>query len=74
MRPQRFRLKVDAPAGIALVGGERIIDAPAEEVLNLPLTLSAPAGARGKQAVTFQVERVDGKAREDVASTFFGPM
>lgn len=74
VRPQRFRLTVEAPAGIALVGGERIIDAPAEEVLNLPLTLSAPAGAHGKQAVTFQVERVDGQAREDVASTFFGPM
>jgi polyferredoxin len=74
VNPQRFRLKVDASAGIALVGGERIIDAPAEEVLNLPLTLSAPAGAHGKQAVTFQVERIDGEAREDVASTFFGPM
>ena len=36
------------------------IDAPAEQVLNLPLTLSAPAGVRGKHAVTFQVERVDG--------------
>ncbi|HEY5781720.1 MAG TPA: 4Fe-4S dicluster domain-containing protein [Lysobacter sp.] len=74
VKPQRFRLKVQAPTGIALVGGERIIDAPAEEVMNLPLTLSSPAGTRGKQAVTFQVERVDGKAREDVASTFFGPM
>jgi hypothetical protein len=36
--------------------------------------LSAPEGVRGKQAVTFHVERVDGAANADVASTFFGPM
>jgi polyferredoxin len=72
--PQRFRIRVEAPAGVALVGGEQVIDAPAEKVLNLPLTLSAPAGVHGKQTVTFRVERADGGARADVQSTYFGPM
>lgn len=71
---QRFRIRLDAPAGIALVGGEQLVEAPAEQVLNLPLTLSSPAGVRGKHDITFIVERADGSARADVASTFFGPM
>ncbi|RDY68736.1 4Fe-4S binding protein [Lysobacter soli] len=72
--PHAFRIRVQAPAGIELRGGPQTVNADAEQVLNLPLVLSAPEGVRGKQAVTFHVERVDGTANADVASTFFGPM
>ncbi|UNK48782.1 4Fe-4S binding protein [Lysobacter sp. S4-A87] len=79
VKAQRFRLTVQAPAGIALVGsgtsgGTQVIDAPAEQVLNLPLTLSSPKDVRGKQEIVFKVQRIDGAAQADVPSTFFGPM
>jgi len=72
--PRSFRIHVDAPAGIELRGGPQTVDADAEQVLNLPLVLSAPSGVRGKQEVTFRVERADGAASTTVPSTFFGPM
>ena len=73
-KPQRYRISLVAGYGIAMPGGERTINASAEEVLNLPLTLSAPDTLHGKNAVTFKVEAVDGSARESVPSSFFGPM
>jgi len=72
--PRTFRIRIEAPPGIELRGGPQTVDADAEEVLNLPLVLSAPSGVRGKQEVTFHVERADGTANATVASTFFGPM
>ncbi|HEY0504906.1 MAG TPA: 4Fe-4S dicluster domain-containing protein, partial [Lysobacter sp.] len=74
VQPHSFRISVQAPAGITLVGGEQTVRANAEQVSNVPLVLSAPAEVRGKQAVTFRVERLDGAARADVESSFFGPM
>ena len=74
VKPRRYRIWLLAPPGIVLSGGERTIDAAAEEVLTLPLTLSGPNTVRGKQAVTFEVEALDGQARESVPSSFFGPM
>jgi cytochrome c oxidase accessory protein FixG len=75
----KFRLTLQAPAGITMVGnnitaGTQVIDAPAEQVLNLPLTLSSPKDVRGKQEIVFKVQRIDGAAQADVPSTFFGPM
>lgn len=74
IEPQSFRISVQAPAGITLVGGEQTVRASAEQVSNLPLVLSASDEIRGKQPVTFRVERLDGAAQADVESTFFGPM
>ena len=72
--PQRYRISVVAAPGIELAGGDRTITALAEEVLTLPMTLSAPDDLHGKQAVTFEVEALDGQERESVPSSFFGPM
>ena len=74
VKPQQYRITVEAPQGIGLVGGTRTVDAPAEQVLNLPLTLSAPDDVHGKHEVTFKVEASDGSSRENVPSSFFGPM
>ncbi len=74
VKPQQYRISVQAPQGIGLVGGTRTVDAPAEQVLNLPLTLTAPDGVHGKHEVTFTVEATDGSSRENVPSSFFGPM
>jgi polyferredoxin len=72
-RPQRYRIELDAASQIALLSGERKVNAAAEEVLSLPLTLSAPGSLRGKHPVTFRVETVDGSTRQLVSSNFFGP-
>lgn len=74
VKPRAFRISVQAPAGITLVGGEQTIRAGAEQVSNLPLVLTAPDDIHGKHGVTFRVERLDGTAQADVESTFFGPM
>jgi polyferredoxin len=74
VQPHAFRISVQAPQGIELVGGKQTVDAGAEQVVNVPLTLSASDDVRGKQAVTFHVERADGAARTRVESSFFGPM
>ncbi|MFA6986250.1 MAG: 4Fe-4S dicluster domain-containing protein [Arenimonas sp.] len=73
-KPQRYRISLQAPGGIVLAGGERTIEAAAEEVLSLPVSLSAPDSLHGKQTVTFKVETLDGQARRSVPSSFFGPL
>ena len=79
VQAQDYRIHIIAGAGIELVGGERTVSADAEEVLDLPLTLSAPAATRGIQSVRFEVEAVDTKAsngrnvHKSVRSNFFGP-
>lgn len=72
--PHTFRITLQAPAGIVLRDGELTVEAQAEQVANLPIVVSAPQDVRGKQAVTFRVQRTDGAAQTDVPSTFFGPM
>ncbi len=74
VQPRSFRISVQAPRGITLVGGAQTVDAGAEEVSNLPLVLSASDEVKGKQTVTFRVERLDGAAQANVESSFFGPM
>lgn len=71
---QRYRISLVASSGLALSGGERTVDAAAEEVLALPLTVSASATVHGKQAVTFNVETLDRQVQKSVPSNFFGPM
>ena len=74
VEPQRFRVSVNGGSDVSLVGGAQIVNASAEQVINLPLVLSSPDDVKGKREVTFHVERLDGEARADVPSTFFGPM
>jgi cytochrome c oxidase accessory protein FixG len=60
--------------GIAIAGLGQPVHADAEEVLSLPLVLSAPATVMGRQDVVFTIRSEDGGASETVDSTFFGPM
>ncbi len=73
VEPRSYRIRVVAGTGIELVGGERIVPAAAEEVLDVPLTLSAPASAHGIQAVRFDIQATDSSASKSVDSNFFGP-
>jgi polyferredoxin len=60
--------------GVALRQLDQPIRAEAEEVLSLPLVLTAPASVKGRQDVVFTVRSEDGSASETVDSTFFGPL
>jgi polyferredoxin len=73
LQAQRFRVQVTGPQGVALVGGPQTVQAQGEEVLTLPVTLSAPDSLHGRHDIGFIVERVDGAASETVVSSFFGP-
>ena len=73
--PQRYRVRVEAGEDIALSGGVIEVSAAAEEVLEVPLLLSADDDVEGKHEVTFVVDTVgDDAARQRVPSSFFGPL
>jgi cytochrome c oxidase accessory protein FixG len=75
-RAHDYRITIDSDvAGIALQDDAgQAVHASAEQVLTLPLVVSAPAGVSGRHELQFQVESVDGKASETVDSSFFGPV
>ena len=45
-----------------------------QKVLTLPVTVTAPAGTRGRAPLKFTVESGDGRVRKSVDSSFFGPI
>ena len=70
----RYRVRVEAnAAGIAVQGGDALVEAGAEQVVSLPVVAVAPAGTRGRHEIRFVVEQADGDARKTVDSSFFGP-
>ncbi|NOT87844.1 MAG: 4Fe-4S binding protein [Lysobacter sp.] len=72
--PKEYRIRVDGPRDITLRAEHTVVTAHAEEVLSLPMTLRAPEDdMEGRHAVKFVVEAVDGSAREEVPTSFFGP-
>jgi len=73
-KPQTYALEVEsAVAGIVLDTPSGSIAAKEDEVLSVPLVLSAPATVRGRNEVRMIVRNTDGSASETVDSTFFGP-
>ncbi|KAF1709258.1 cytochrome c oxidase accessory protein CcoG [Pseudoxanthomonas kalamensis DSM 18571] len=64
-------LETSAP-GIALRDNEANVSVAAGQVLSAPVVLVAPAGTDGRHEVRFVVE--GGGAREEIDSSFFGPM
>jgi len=69
-----YRLSLEgAASGMTLPDDLRQVDVEAEQVLSLPVVVSAPAGTTGRRALSFHVERIDGKSSKQVDSSFFGP-
>src|SRR3546814_17166838 len=60
--------------GITLREMQQPVSAQPEEVLSVPVVLSAPASVKGLQDVVFTIRSVDGQDSDTVESTFFGPM
>lgn len=75
--PQDYRVRLDAPGTdartFALGGLPATVHADAEQVLSLPVTVSAPGGTTGKRDLKLIVESADGKIREVIDTRFFGP-
>ncbi len=71
---QSYRVEVEAGAGIELAGGPQIVPAGAQEVLSIPLVLSAPASTQGRHAARFRIVSIDGTNDTTVDSSFFGPV
>jgi len=62
----------DEPAGATLQGLPERIEAPAGEVIAVPLLVRAPPGTRGRNPLTFVVASGEAPAKE-TASSFFAP-
>jgi len=73
-RAQSYRVEIESGAGIALAGGTQVVQAEAQQVLSLPLVVTAPANTRGRQALSFRIDSTDGTSSETVDSSFFGPL
>ncbi|MBB5207114.1 4Fe-4S dicluster domain-containing protein [Chiayiivirga flava] len=70
---RRYRVTLQSGSGVELGGGAFDVDAGAEQVLTLPLSLAAPATVTGRHDVVFVVESSDGTVRKTVESSFFAP-
>ena len=74
-RAHRYRVVLESDtAGITLAGGDRQVEADAEEVLSLPLVATAPSSVAGRHAIRIRVEREDGVSTKIVESSYFGPI
>jgi cytochrome c oxidase accessory protein FixG len=70
----RYTISLEgAASGMTLAEDVRQVEVAAEQVLSLPVVVSAPAGTHGRQPLRFQVERSDGQSSKQVDSSFFGP-
>ncbi len=72
-RAYRVTLASNVP-GVILRGGDQTVHADPGQVLSLPVVVRAPATLKGRHAVQFIVESVDGRSTKSIDSSFFGPM
>jgi polyferredoxin len=67
-------LETDIAGMVLAKGSPATVKADAEQVLSLPLDVSAPEEVSGRHQIRFVIESVDGKTRKTVDSSFFGPL
>jgi cytochrome c oxidase accessory protein FixG len=73
-RPQQYRIELESTTpGIVLRGGTQSAQADAAQVISLPVEVTAPATVQGRHDLRFVIESADGKTRQVVDSSFFGP-
>ena len=73
-RAQTYRVEIEAAPGIALAGGPMLVRTAAQQLLSVPLVVTAPAATQGRQALRFRIQSTDGTSTETVDSSFFGPL
>ena len=72
-QPQTYTITLQAPDGLVLQNGTQTVPTTAEQVLSLPLTVTANGKVAGKREIVFVVESADGKSRREIDTSFFGP-
>ena len=71
---QEYRVTlISKTPGIVLREGPQTVQAQAAQVMSLPVEVTAPATTLGRHELQFVIESSDGKIREVVDSSFFGP-
>lgn len=71
---REFRIRIEGSDALVLVDAVGVHAAAAEEVLTVPVTVRAPAGAiKGRQDMVFVVESTDGTLSRREETRFFGP-
>lgn len=70
-RDQRYRISLKAPQPEIRLA-PREVDVAAGRVQEVPITVHAPAGVRGRHRVYFHVVEVGGQVQREVESSFFG--
>ena len=71
----RYRVTLETTTpGIVLREGEQTAQANAQQVLSLPLRVTAPDSVRGRHEVVFHIENLDGSSKETIESSYFGPL
>jgi len=75
-RDQRYRIRIESTLEqLDFKGGAPVLDVPSQAIASFPLIIETPAGAiHGRHAIRFVVESEDASAREEIDSSFFGPM
>jgi len=73
---QRYRITLESALDtLYFKGGAPVLDVPAQAIISFPLIVETPAGdIHGRHAIRFVVESEDASAREEIDSSFFGPM
>ncbi len=69
-----YRVSVEGEANGLSLHPVAPVTVQAQQVAELPLTVSGPASARGRHDLQVVVTSLGGDTRADVDTTFFGPM
>jgi polyferredoxin len=72
--PHRYRVRVEGLDDLVVSTEGDDIQAAAQQVLSLPVTVSAPEDTHGRHQIRFHVETTDGSVSKTVESSFFGPL
>jgi len=75
-RDQHYRIRIESPLdALGFKDGAPVLNVPSQAIVSFPLIVHIPAGDfHGRHAIRFVVESEDGSAREEIDSSFFGPM
>ncbi len=73
--PRTYRIDIESSTpGIQLRDGSVSVNAESEQVLSVPVIITAPASVTGRHDVRFTIESTDGDTSKTVDSSFFGPL
>jgi polyferredoxin len=72
---QTYRVRIESSnRDLHLARGDARVTVAAQHVVSLPVSVDAPESIKGRHTLRFVVETADGRVRETVDSSFFGPM